>query len=178
MAVQMSAWMLELLAKVKIMNFVADDEPSYEVQESRQAVVEECYPSMPDRSISAPSLKELEGLDVEGDFTAVLSSAIQKHWSGTKRELCERALLLENTFYKIQAGRRLPGRDTLICLALALRLKEKETRRLLGYLGYGLSEHIKRDYIILRCLENLQSPLETNLLLEHCGLRLLGPDLD
>jgi hypothetical protein len=114
-------------------------------------------------------------LDEEGDFAGELAKLVKAKWTGTKRELCDKALLLENTFYKIQAGKRLPGRDTIICLALALGLNLEEAQRLLGYLGYGLSKHIKRDFIIMYCLEKGKSPLEVNLLLENCGLRLLGP---
>ena len=84
--------------------------------------------------------------------------------------------MLENTYYKIQAGKRLPGRDTVICLSLALGLNVEEAQRLLGYLGYGLSEYIKRDFLIMYCLDKGKSPLEVNLLLEKCGLRLLGPN--
>ena len=79
-------------------------------------------------------------------------------------------------FYKIQAGKRLPGRDTIICLSLALGLNVEEAQRLLGYLGYGLSEHIKRDFVIMHCLEKGKLPMEVNFVLEKCGLRLLGPN--
>ena len=131
---------------------------------------------MPSVGESPLSYDKLEELDEEDDFTRELARLVQAKWTGTKRELCAKALLLENTFYKIQAGKRLPGRDTIICLSLALGLNVEEAQHLLGYLGYGLSEHIKRDYMIMYCLEKGKSPLEVNLLLEKCGLRLLGPN--
>jgi hypothetical protein len=159
-------WMQELLDKVKSMTFLADDEEAVIVMSSMPSVICEAQ-------LSYDKLKELAE---EDDFTIELVKLVKAKWTGTKRELCEKALLLENTFYKIQAGKRLPGRDTTICLALALGLDLQETQRLLGYLGYGLSKHIKRDFLIMYCLDKDKSPLEVNLLLEKCGLRLLGPN--
>lgn len=160
------AWVLELLDKAKSMTFIADDE---------DFVIEECLmsPVIREPELSYEKLHELEE---EDDFTAELTNLISSKWIGTKRDLCARALLLENTFYKIQAGRRQPGRDTIISLSLALGLNVEETQRLLGYLGYGLSKHIKRDYFIMYCLEKGKPPIEVNLLLESSGLRLLGPN--
>lgn len=164
---KLPAWMIELLDMVESMTFTADD----------------IDPTVTDRSILPSVLHEaswpyekLQDLDEEDDFTRELAKLVQSRWKGTKRELCEKALLLENTFYKIQAGKRQPGRDTVISLSLALGLTVKETQRLLGYLGYGLSRHIKRDYLIMYCLEKGIPPVEVNLLLEQCGLRLLGPE--
>lgn len=163
-------WIQELLDKIKSMTFLADDEG---------AVIDRCITpqviceSQLSYDMSYDKLKEL---DEEGDFAGELVKLVKAKWTGTKRELCEKALLLENTFYKIQAGKRMPGRDTIICLALALGLNVEEAQRLLGYLGYGLSEHIKRDFLIMYCLEKGKSPVEVNLLLEKCGLRLLGPN--
>ena len=163
---KLPAWMFELLDKVKSMTFIADD---------AEAVIDRCiaHPVICESQLSFDRLEELEE---EDDFTRKLAKLVQAKWTGTKRELCAKALLLENTFYKIQAGKRLPGRDTIICLSLALGLTVEETQRLLGYLGYGLSEHIKRDFLIIYCLDKGKSPLEVNLLLEKCGLRLLGPN--
>ncbi|NLY74717.1 MAG: hypothetical protein GX075_05380 [Firmicutes bacterium] len=158
-------WMKELLDKVKRMTFLADDEESVFEQRVMRSVSESQW-----------YYDKLEELDEEDDFTRELMKLVKSKWTGTKRELCEKALLLENTFYKIQAGKRLPGRDTIISLSLALGLNVEESQRLLGYLGYGLSQHIKRDFLIMYCLEKGKSPLEVNLLLEKCGLRLLGPN--
>ena len=161
---ELPAWMVELLEQVKIMTFVADDE---------EAFIDRCLMA-PVIGESQLSYDILEELDEEDDFARELTKLVSTRWTGTKRELCEKALILENTFYKIQAGKRLPGRDTIICLSLALGLNLKEAQRLLGYLGYGLSEHIKRDYLIMCCLDKGKSPMEVNFLLEECGLRLLG----
>ena len=160
------AWMLELLDEAKSMTFIADDEDSVLVRSLMSPVLRD----------SQLSYEKLDDLEDEDDFTGALANLITSKWTGTKRELCERALLLENTFYKIQAGKRQPGRDTVISLSLALGLKVEETQHLMGYLGYGLSKHIKRDYFIMYCLEKGKSPVEVNLLLESSGLRLLGPN--
>lgn len=161
------SWMIDLLNKVQSMTFTADD-VEYEVKDRfiLPSVLHE----------ARWSYEKLQELDGEDDFTRELAKLVQSRWKGTKRELCEKALLLEKTFYKIQAGKRQPGRDTVISLALALELTVEETQRLLGYLGYGLSKHIKRDYLIMYCLEKGIPPVEVNLLLEQCGLRLLGPE--
>lgn len=161
-----SSWMEELLSKIKMTPFISDDIDLFDVQ----------LPMSASACESELSYEQLNQLEEEDDFNQELTSLIKTKWFGTKRILCEKALLLENTFYKIQAGKRQPGRDTIISLALALGLNEAETTHLLGYLGYGLSKHIKRDFIILYCLERGKSPIEVNLILEKSGLRLLGPN--
>lgn len=163
---QLPVWIIELLDKVKRMTFVADDERVIFGRAITPSVISE----------SQLSYKKLQELDEEDDFIRELVKLVNSKWTGTKRELCEKALLLENTFYKIQAGKRMPRRDTIISLSLALGLNVEETQHLLGYLGYGLSEHIKRDFLIMYCLDKGKSPVEVNLLLEKSGLRLLGPN--
>jgi|SRR5690554_296600 len=160
-----ASWINKLVAEIEKMTFAAEDGELYVSFHQDLIVSEQQSP-----------FTKVEELAEEQEFTEELNRLIKTKWTGTKRALCEKAFLLENTFYKIQAGRRLPGRNTVICLALALGLKVKKTRHLLGYLGYGLCEHIKRDYIILRCLELGRTPLEVNLVLDKCGLSLLGPD--
>jgi hypothetical protein len=118
-----------------------------------------------------------EELEDETDFAAELARLIHERWQSTKRELCEKALLLENTFYKIQAGKRTPGRDTIICLALALQLNREDANHLLGYFGYALGESYRRDYFILAGLRDGKSPLEVNLLLEQYHMKLLGMEI-
>ncbi|HPT87337.1 MAG TPA: hypothetical protein PL004_05740 [Bacillota bacterium] len=164
---KLPSWITELLNTVESMTFTADD-VEYEVKDRfiLPSVLHEAQ----------WSYEKLKELDEEDDFTRELAKLVQSRWKGTKRELCEKALLLENTFYKIQAGKRQPGRDTVISLAFVLGLTVEETQRLLGYLEYGLSKHIKRDYLIMYCLEKGIPPVEVNLLLEQCGLRLLGPE--
>lgn len=157
------SWIQSLLRETAAIDFLADD------QELLCSVV--CESTLSDTEyLNIPDLED------EDDFAVELGKLINQHWYGTKRQLCADALLLENTFYKIQSGRRQPGRDTIICLALTLQLNLDETQHLLGYLGYGLSDNIKRDYIIRRCLEQKRKPLEVNLVLESSCLRLLGTE--
>ncbi|MGL6016118.1 MAG: hypothetical protein ACRCZU_08605, partial [Selenomonadaceae bacterium] len=61
----------------------------------------------------------------------------------------------------------------VIALALAMGLEPEQARSLLSYLGYGLSEYIKRDYVILRCLEQQIDPARVNVVFAECGLRQL-----
>ncbi|HEY8462433.1 MAG TPA: hypothetical protein VIM29_00120 [Bacillota bacterium] len=163
-----SAWLQQLRTELGTRIFKADEAITGlpQVNEASRG-----YPALP----YAP--EELEGLADEDSFTVELTRLINQHWQGTKRELCERALLLENTFYKIQSGKRAPGRDTLICLALALKLSREEANHLLGYFGYALGEAYKRDYIILRSLDRGRLPQEVNLLLAEYRLKLLGEEL-
>ena len=154
-------WIQSLLRELAAIDFLADDQELLCSTVCQSTISDAEYLDIPD-------------LEDEDDFAVELGKLINQYWHGTKRQLCSDALLLENTFYKIQSGRRQPGRDTIICLALTLHLTPEETQHLLGYLGYGLSSNIKRDYIILRCLELKKKPLEVNLVLETSGLRLLG----
>jgi hypothetical protein len=162
----LSVWLRQMQAMADSRVFIAD------VETGKLEIlcdVSPCYSETFSRVARLP-----DDLEDEEDFTVELARLIRKYWSKTKRELCEKALLLENTFYKIQSGKRTPGRDTLICLALALQLNREEANHLLGYSGYALGESYRRDFIILGALRDGKSPLEVNLLLEHYHLKLLG----
>ncbi len=47
-----------------------------------------------------------------------------------------------------------PSRDVAIRIAIALGLTIDETQKMLGYLGYVLSDDIKRDYVIMTGISN------------------------
>lgn len=80
--------------------------------------------------------------------------------------------------YQIFRGIRSPSRDKLIQLALAIGLDVNETQHLLTLGGKSqLYPRLKRDAVLLYCIQNSFSVLETQDSLEEYGLSLLG-DMD
>ena len=81
-------------------------------------------------------------------------------------ELVKRSLIERTYFYQILNGRKKPGRDKLIAIAIALKLSLEETQYLLVMAKEGsLYERRKRDCIIIFALSHELSVLDTNILL-------------
>ena len=78
---------------------------------------------------------------------------------------------LSKTFvYQIMSDKRLPGRDVIIRIALALKLTLEETQKLLTLAQKGiLYPRVRRDAAILCCIQNRCTMLETAELLEELG---------
>ena len=76
---------------------------------------------------------------------------------------------IERTYcYQILNGRKRPGRDKLIAIALALSLDLNETQRLLETAREGvLYAKSKRDSVLIYALNNKMTVLDTNYLLHQ-----------
>ena len=76
---------------------------------------------------------------------------------------------IERTYcYQIFNGRKKPGRDKLLAIALALNLSFEETQRLLEIANEGvLYARSKRDSILIYSLNHKMSVLDTNFLLNQ-----------
>ncbi len=76
---------------------------------------------------------------------------------------------IERTYcYQILNGRKKPGRDKLIAIALALSLNLEETQRLLEAAKEGiLYAKSKRDSVLIFALNNKMTVLDTNFLLSQ-----------
>lgn len=83
----------------------------------------------------------------------------------------KRAGLDRRLFSKIVAdGRYLPGKKTLIALALALRLDMNETDTMLGWAGYRLSSTLPADLIAgFFILNRIFDPILLDAVLVECG---------
>lgn len=70
-------------------------------------------------------------------------------------------------FYKILTGEKIPSRDRIIQIAIALELNVIETNDLLGKLGYALYGGNKRDMIIIHCIENKINLIDIDYILDN-----------
>ena len=81
-------------------------------------------------------------------------------------ELIRRSRIERTYCYQILNGRKKPGRDKLISIALALNLELNETQRLLEIAKEGvLYVKSKRDSILIFAINQKMSVLDTNFLL-------------
>ncbi len=92
----------------------------------------------------------------------------------SKSHLINKASLHRTYAYQIFNGTKVPSRNKVIQLALALQLNVNETNNLLSLSNNGyLYPKVKFDAAILFALKNKYSVLETNLILDQYQLPLL-----
>lgn len=88
----------------------------------------------------------------------------------TKRAVIQEAGLERSTGYMIFLGKRNPKRNTLLSLALAMRLTLQETQRLLKIAQRGeLYPKNRRDAAIVYCIHHQLKPIDAGLLLDQIG---------
>lgn len=92
----------------------------------------------------------------------------EKHVSVS--HLISGACISKTYVYQFVSGERLPGRDIVLRMALAMRLNINDTQRLLTLAGKGiLYPKIRRDAGILFCFRKKMSLDEANSFLEDIG---------
>lgn len=85
-------------------------------------------------------------------------------------QLGQKALLSRSFSYQIFSGERIPKRDIILRIAIALSLDIPETQRLLCLASRGnLYPKIKRDSIIIFCLKNNYDIYKTDEILVSLG---------
>ncbi|MFQ8705827.1 MAG: hypothetical protein ACLR9T_07155 [Thomasclavelia sp.] len=100
--------------------------------------------------------------------------ALMTHKNISKSSLINTANLHRTYAYQIFNGTKIPSRNKVIQLALAMQLDIRETNNLLSLSNNGyLYPKVKFDATILLALKNKYSVLETNLILEQYQLPLL-----
>lgn len=88
----------------------------------------------------------------------------------TKRAVIQEAGLERSTGYMIFLGKRNPKRNTLLSLALAMRLTLQETQRLLKIAQRGeLYPKNRRDAAIVYCIHHHLKPIDAGILLDQIG---------
>lgn len=86
----------------------------------------------------------------------------------------KKALLSRSFSYQIFSGERIPKRDIILRIAIALSLDIPETQRLLCLASRGdLYPKIKRDSIIIFCLKNNYDIYKTDEILISLGQQSL-----
>ena len=106
-------------------------------------------------------------------FCAYLAELIEA--SGQKNsDIFLNANIERSYYYQILKGTRIPSKDKVVALALTLHLKSDETDRLLKLSANGsLYPKIKRDAVIIYCLEHKYDLYKTNELLIDHGLKTI-----
>ena len=80
-----------------------------------------------------------------------------------KSEVIKKAELNEIYGYQIFAGKRIPSRDKLLCIGIAMGLDLSGVNKLMKTAGYAiLYAKSKRDSIIIKAISNGLSVMETN----------------
>ncbi|MDD8049612.1 MAG: helix-turn-helix transcriptional regulator [Thomasclavelia sp.] len=76
--------------------------------------------------------------------------------------------------YQIINGTKMPSKDKVIALAIALKCDLHETNNLLNLSNNGnLYSKVKRDALIIKSLNNKYSVEKTNILLDEYNLEIL-----
>lgn len=92
-----------------------------------------------------------------------------------KQEVIEMANLERSSGYQILSGQRNPKRDTLLRIALVMKLSLAETQRLLKIAQRGeLYPKNRRDAAVVYCIHHGLSLIDTEILLESIGEPLLS----
>ena len=100
-------------------------------------------------------------------------------WCRTHQKVPEQLILranLEKSFgHQLFSGKRKPSRDTVIQLAFAMGADVAETQEMLKIARKSLLyPRIKRDTVIIYCLHNRISLVDTEIILADLNLPILG----
>lgn len=100
-----------------------------------------------------------------------LQELLEKHEMSIP-DLIVKTILSKSFVYQVFSGKRNPGRDILLRMAFAMHLSVEETQRLFLIAGKGaLYPRVRRDAIIILCLEKGMSLDEANEFLETSSER-------
>lgn len=92
----------------------------------------------------------------------------------TKAQILSKTTIQRNYGYQIFDGSKVPNKDKVIQLSLGLGLDLRMTNNLLSLSNNGmLYPKVKRDALLIYCIENHKSVYETNECLMEYGLELL-----
>ncbi len=99
------------------------------------------------RLIEKPTIKNLEGLELDEDFSTTL--ALHIHNSGLKQsEIYDQLDMSKTGFWKILKGKTNPSRLTVFALAIALKLNLEQTKDLLMKAGYAINRSSVQDMVL------------------------------
>ena len=115
-----------------------------------------------------------ESAYLNADFSDYLSNWCKSHQE-IPEQLIRRANLEKSFGHQLFSGKRKPSRDTVIQLAFAMDADVPQAQEMLKVARKSvLYPRIKRDTVIIYCLHNRVSLLDTEIILENLGLPILG----
>lgn len=104
-------------------------------------------------------------------------SSLSQNRDDTPAKIIARADLDKSFGYQLFSGKRNPSRDSVIKLAFGFEADYDLAQNLLKIARKSLLHpKVKRDVVIIFCLQHQYSVAETNLTLDRYNLPLLGED--
>ena len=115
-----------------------------------------------------------ESAYLNADCSDYLSNWCKSHQE-IPEQLIRRANLEKSFGHQLFSGKRKPSRDTVLQLAFAMGASVAQAQEMLKVARKSiLYPRIKRDTVIIYCLHNRVSLLDTEIILENLGLPILG----
>ena len=125
-------------------------------------------------SRSLEGFYESAGTNIPNIRASAYLTQLLAHYGLTKQAVICAAGLDRSTGYTVFSGQRNPKRNTLLRIALAMRLTLQETQQLLRIAQRGeLYPKNRRDAAIIYCIHQHLCPIDTELLLDQIGEELL-----
>ncbi len=119
-------------------------------------------------------LQRTESAYLHITFADYLSDWCRDHQE-VPEQIIRRANLEKSYGHQLFSGKRKPSRDTVIQLAFALHANVAEAQEMLKITRKSLLyPRIKRDTVIIYCLHNHVSLVDTEIILHDLGLPILG----
>ena len=119
-------------------------------------------------------LQRNESAYLNTTFADYLSSWCKKH-QAVPEQVIRQANLEKSFGHQLFTGKRNPSRDTVLQLAFAMGAEVPQAQEMLRIAGKSiLYPRIKRDTVIIYCLHNHISLVDTEIILDDLGLPILG----
>ena len=119
-------------------------------------------------------LQRNESAYLNPSFSEYLSAWCKEHQK-VPEQLIRRANLDKSFGHQLFSGKRRPSRDTVIQLAFAMGADVAQTQEMLKIARKSLLyPRIKRDTVIMYCLHNRVSLIDTEIILSDLDLPILG----
>lgn len=111
---------------------------------------------------------------ISGNLSQLLEQLLQERQL-KKAQVIRKSELAETYGYQIFSGVRVPEKNKLLCIAIAMELNVEQTQKLLKCAGYS-QLYVKRafDSIVLYGLYKKMTVIRINELLYEYGLETLG----
>ena len=138
---------------------------------------DDVYKSLTDTDSTEELLEFINDLEISYPDMSFIEHYEQylKDFKGNRQALARLSQVDKDYIYQIISGRRMPDRDRIIALCLAIGMTDRECIRCLERSNYGiLYAKNKRDAVIIYAFRNQLSVLQLNEKLDELGLKPLA----